>query len=62
MTQKELLYVEDAIEHENSIIMIFNSYLNNLSNELLSFMNSQITMHNERKEQLTKLLKEQANG
>ena len=28
MTQKELLYVEDAIEHEKSIIDIINNTIN----------------------------------
>ena len=62
MTQKELLYLEDAIEHESSIIQIFNNYLKDLENsELLSFMENQISQHTETKEKLTLLLKEKAN-
>ena len=39
MTQKELLYVEDAIGHESSIISILTENINNLENdELKDFM------------------------
>lgn len=30
MTQKELLYFEDAIKHESNIISILNESLNNI--------------------------------
>ena len=34
MTQKELLYVEDAVEHEKSIIKLCNDFLNKLEKKL----------------------------
>ena len=63
MTQKELLYVEDAIEHEDSIIKLCNLFLSNLNDDNLSmFINEQITSHQLSKDRLINLLKEKANG
>ena len=63
MTQKELLYLEDAIGHEQNIIKIINDNINNLENEkLITFMNNELNIHNKRKELLINLLKEKANG
>ena len=46
MTQKELLYLEDAIGHENSIISICNDSLTNIEDEdLKEFMSEQIKEH-----------------
>ena len=46
MTEKELLYMEDAYEHEKSIISILNDMVEKLSdNNLVSFINEQITNH-----------------
>lgn len=62
MTQKELLYVEDAIEHESCIIDTLNYMENNLeSEELSSFVNDEIKNHTERKDTLINLLKECSN-
>ena len=46
MTQKELLYLEDAIGHENNIIMICESIIDYVSdNNILSFMESELLRH-----------------
>ena len=59
MTQKELLYVEDAIEHENSIVNICKETIKNLTNQdLVSFIENEITKHNKTKENLMNLLEE----
>lgn len=63
MTQKDLLYLEDAVEHEKSIIKLCNEFINNLNNdELLSFMNEQRNSHEDLKNELMSFLKENANG
>ncbi len=63
MTQKELLYLEDAIGHEDTIIKICEDALNTLDDEeLTSFMENEINNHNEIKSRLINLLKEKANG
>ena len=62
MTEKELLYVEDAFEHEKSIIQIISDNLNSLKDtKLLSFMKNQISIHEDRKNKLMSLLEENAN-
>ena len=46
MTEKELLYLEDAVEHENSIIKICEDLSMKLeNNSLKDFINCQITNH-----------------
>lgn len=63
MTQKELLYFEDAIGHEGNIIEILKESINNLEDErLIEFMNSELTVHNTLKEDLMSKLGEKANG
>ena len=63
MTQKELLYLEDAIGHEQSIIKICEESLKLLSDEqLTSFIENEINKHNSLKEELMTMLKEKANG
>ncbi len=63
MTQKELLYFEDAVGHEESIIKICQNTVSSLQDErLVSFMESQINDHQKMKEKLMNLLKEKANG
>ena len=43
MTEKELLYIEDAIGHEQNIISICNESLNMLDDEkLISFIKNEI--------------------
>ena len=62
MTQKELLYLEDAIGHEKSIISICNNALNNLSDKnLISFIKSEVKKHTNTKEKLMKVLEDKSN-
>lgn len=62
MTQKELLYVEDAIGHEQNIICILEDTLNNIEDDSLgSFINKQINKHDGIKEKLMKLLEDKSN-
>ena len=57
MTQKELLYVEDAIKHECNIIKFLEDTITNLKNsELQSFLKSECKKHNNMKERLIKCL------
>lgn len=62
MTQKELLYLEDAVGHESNIISIIGEIVNNLSDEnLVAFMNMELEKHESMKENLLNMLKEKAN-
>ena len=46
MTQKELLYFEDAIGHETNLIKICEQSINYLENEeLISFMKEEVKRH-----------------
>ncbi len=63
MTQKELLYFEDAIGHENTIIKIVNNAIESLSStDLKEFMKSELTKHEELKQNLMNKLGEKNNG
>lgn len=63
MTQKELLYLEDAIGHEDTIIKICEDAVNMFDDdELISFMQNEINNHNEIKSRLLNMLEEKANG
>lgn len=62
MTQKELLYFEDAVGHEGNIIKIIEAGLQNLEDEnLVTFMNNELTKHKEAKERLMNLLEVKQN-
>ena len=62
MTQKELLYVEDAIGHENTIIEICRDITNNLQEEdLKSFMDEQLEKHEKLKKDLLNMLEVKSN-
>ena len=61
MTEKELLYLEDAISHEKSIISLCNDFVLNVENSHKEFFNNQITSHNELLNNLMTLLKEKTN-
>lgn len=62
MTQKELLYLEDAYNHEDITINICNDILDNLEDEdLVSFVEKEIKKHNDMLGELGSLLKEKAN-
>ena len=46
MTQKELLYLEDAVGHEDNIICILKESLNYLEDkELITFLKSELKKH-----------------
>ena len=62
MTQKELLYVEDAVGHETNIIKILQETIKNIQDEnLISFLESKLETHVSMKEKLINKLEEKAN-
>lgn len=62
MTQKELLYMEDAINHEKSIIDICNNMLNNLKDSnLISFIKKEIRKHTTMYELLIQTMEDSIN-
>ncbi|MBO6145199.1 MAG: hypothetical protein J6O62_00175 [Bacilli bacterium] len=62
MTQKELLYMEDAVGHESNIIQILEESINNLEDEnLINFMKSELNIHKKIKEYLINKLEEKSN-
>ena len=62
MTQKELLYFEDAIGHEKSIIQIIDKSIKNLDDDnLISFLENERQSHVEMKDKLMNLLGGKAN-
>ena len=62
MTQKELLYLEDAISHEDIIISVIEDIIENLENEeLVSFMSEEENKHKNTKQKLLTLMEEKAN-
>lgn len=62
MTQKELLYFEDAVGHEKSIISICEDTASKLEDEeLVSFIQKEIETHESLKEKLISLMEEKAH-
>ena len=62
MTQKELLYVEDAIGHEENIIKILDETINQIEDENLStFLQNQVESHTSMKEKLMNILEVKSN-
>ena len=62
MTQKELLYIEDAVGHEESIIAIINNAIDSLCDEsLISFMKKELKDHKNTKKKLISMLEAKAN-
>lgn len=62
MTNKELLYIEDAFEHEKSTIDILISILDSISDEeVCSFIEDEITKHKNIKKSFKKLLESEVN-
>ena len=62
MTQKELLYLEDAIGHEQNIISIIEEKIEKLEDEkLVEFMQEEINKHNDLKQNLIAKLEEKSN-
>ncbi len=61
MTQKELLYIEDAIEHESTIISVCEDMIDNLEDEgLVSFMEEQLDNHTSIKNNLITILEDKS--
>ena len=61
MTQKELLYIEDAIGHEENIIAVCSETLNYLEDKsLVSFLSKEVKKHMTMKEKLMKMLEDKA--
>ena len=57
MTQKELLYVEDAVGHEQNLIKILTETINLLQNtDLKNFLSGQLKIHQDIKKELMNLL------
>ena len=62
MTQKELLYYEDAVMHEDNLLKICEESLNNLDDDnLKDFMRNEIEIHRSLKEELLNKLGEESN-
>jgi len=62
MTQKELSYLEDAIGHQCNIVKICEETIKNLEDEeLITFMNNELSKHKELKQNLLSTLEAKAN-
>ena len=63
MTQKELDYVKDAIEHEDNVMCILSDNLNNLEDKsLIKFMEKELKCHKDIHKRLMNLLGGKING
>lgn len=62
MTQKELLYVEDAIGHEKNIISICENMIEEMEEEeLIDFLNSELEIHRKTEKNLLDMLEVKVN-
>ncbi len=62
MTQKELLYVEDAIKHECNVISIIKDIIERLENDdLVDFMEDMLESHKSMKDNLMNLMEDNIN-
>ena len=62
MTQKELLYLEDSVSHEDIIISVISDIIKNLEIEdVISFMNNELDNHKMIKQKLLKVMEEKIN-
>ncbi len=62
MTQKELLYMEDAIGHEQNLETIFNNFSNELEDKsLASFIQKLTKKHHNLSDKLLKVMEDLAN-
>ena len=62
MTQKELLYVEDAIGHETTIIKVCEDMMKNLEDDsLISFIEEEVEIHEKTKQNLLDMLEVKSN-
>ena len=63
MTQKELLYLEDAIKHEQNLAQICDNVVNNLTDEeLIAFIKIQQKTHKNIEKKLLKVMEDIING
>ena len=61
MTQKELLYVEDAIGHEKTLLSVISETIKKLESEdLADFMDTELERHQKMYDKLLKLLEDEA--
>lgn len=57
MTQKELLYLEDAIGHESEMISVLSETIELLEDDnLMNYLGDELKTHQEMKEELINLL------
>ena len=62
MTQKELAYYEDAVGHEGNIIKMFEDLIASMENQdLINFMQDEISKHKTRKEKIMNFLEGLSN-
>ncbi len=62
MTQKELLYLEDAVGHEKNLISICEESINMLeSDELISFFEQEKSIHEKLLDELIGALEDKSN-
>ena len=62
MTQKELLYLEDAIGHERIIISSIESFIDELQNPtLIDYMNQELKTHQKMLKNTLKLMEDNTN-
>lgn len=62
MTQKELLYMEDAVGHEKNIISIINESISYLEDEkLVSFLEQELKKHQSMEKKLLNVMEDKAN-
>ena len=62
MTQKDLLYLEDAIGHETNLVSIYEYYVEILQDtNLKAFLKSEIKKHQSLKTKLLKTMEDIAN-
>ena len=62
MTQKELLYLEDAVGHEKVMISVISETINLLEDEdLIDYMKDELDTHQNIQNKLMKVLEDEAN-
>ena len=62
MTQKELLYMEDAIKHEENIINVLDIMIQNgINDDFISFSKKELKKHEGMLDKLNNLMEEKAN-
>ena len=62
MTQKELLYCEDAIGHEQNIIAVINDTIERVEEQSLKeFLENELQGHKQTEQELIEMLEEKAN-